>query len=204
MILKGYELGAFDCLNKPIRPEVLRAKAAVFVQLQQRTLELREKAEELRVEQNRAHERELQMQRSRFEAEAMKRQMHELAAADRRKDEFLAILAHELRNPLQPLRTVIDLIRQRPDAPLSKPTQETLERRVHHMSRLVDDLLDVARFATGKLLLRNEHVLFGDVVTEALAACHPTLAARGHVVGVTEVSPGTTAIDHVRTFQAEH
>src|SRR5262245_29730548 len=91
-ILKGYELGAFDFLMKPIRPEVLRAKASVFIELQQRTLELQQKADELRQEQTRAHERELTMQRKRFEGEVLERQMAQMSEADRRKDEFLAIL----------------------------------------------------------------------------------------------------------------
>src|SRR5712671_5737498 len=99
-ILKGYELGAFDFLMKPIRPEVLRAKASVFVQLQERTIELQHKADELREAQARAHERELVAQRKRFETEAMERQMQQMTETDRRKDEFLAILSHELRNPL--------------------------------------------------------------------------------------------------------
>lgn len=106
-ILRGYELGAFDFLMKPIRPEVLRAKASVFITLQERTLELHRKAEELRVAQERAHERELAMQRRRFEAEALELQMQQMSEAERRKDEFLAILAHELRNPLQPLQTAV-------------------------------------------------------------------------------------------------
>src|SRR5678815_5589456 len=92
-ILRGYELGAFDFLMKPIRPEVLRAKATVFIELQQRTLELQQKADELRTEQARAHEREMTMQRKRFEADSLERQMAQMSEADRRKDEFLAILA---------------------------------------------------------------------------------------------------------------
>src|SRR6266567_737309 len=119
-VLRGYELGAFDFLMKPIRPEVLRAKATVFVQLQERTIELAVKADELRQVQIRAYERELHAQRRRFEAEVMERQMLQLAEADRRKDEFLAILAHELRNPLQPLQTAVELIDQDPDRPVSQ------------------------------------------------------------------------------------
>src|SRR4051794_13301407 len=88
-VLRGYELGAFDFLLKPIRPEVLRAKATVFVQLQERTIELAIKAEELRQAQGRAHQREMQAQRRRFETEVMERQMQQLAETDRRKDEFL-------------------------------------------------------------------------------------------------------------------
>src|SRR5262249_56328949 len=78
-VLRGYELGAFDFLMKPIRPEVLRAKATVFVQLQERTIELAVKAEELRQEQARAHERELQSQRRRWQAEVMARQRFHLS-----------------------------------------------------------------------------------------------------------------------------
>ena len=114
-VLRGYELGAFDFLVKPIRPEVLRAKASVFVELQERTIELQHKAAELREAQARDHERELAMQRRRLEAEALERQMAHMAEAQRRKDEFLAILAHELRNPLQPIQTALELLERSPD-----------------------------------------------------------------------------------------
>src|SRR6185295_775824 len=113
-VLRGYELGAFDFMIKPIRPEVLRAKASVFVELQERTLELQHKAAELREAQARDHELELAMQRRRLEAEALERQMAHMAEAQRRKDEFLAILAHELRNPLQPIQTALELIERSP------------------------------------------------------------------------------------------
>ncbi len=121
-VLRGYELGAFDFLMKPIRPEVLRAKATVFVQLQERTIELAQRSEELRRAQKGAHERELQAQRRRFEAEVLEAQMKQLAETDRRKDEFLAILSHELRNPLQPLQTAVEVLEHDPDAP-STPTK---------------------------------------------------------------------------------
>src|SRR5258706_7464594 len=70
-ILRAYLLGACDFLQKPVRPEVLRAKATTFIQLQDRTRELQQKAEELRLAQSRMHERELAMQRERFEAEVL-------------------------------------------------------------------------------------------------------------------------------------
>jgi DNA-binding response OmpR family regulator/HAMP domain-containing protein len=149
-ILKGYELGAFDFMTKPVRPEVLRAKAAVFMQLQERTLELHQKAEELRAAQARAHERELTMQRKRFEAEVLERQMQQMAEADKRKDEFLAILAHELRNPLQPLQTAVEVMEHEPDKPVPERVRGVIRRQVHFIGRLVDDLLDVARFQTGE------------------------------------------------------
>src|SRR5688500_1540148 len=163
-VLKGYELGAFDFLMKPIRPEVLRAKASVFVQLQERTIELQQKAEELRREQERTHERELVAQRKRFEAEVLEQKMEQMSEVDRRKDEFLAILSHELRNPLQPLQTAVEVLEHDPDAPVPARIRGIIQRQVHHITRLVDDLLDIARLNAGKLELRREPVPLGSIV----------------------------------------
>jgi signal transduction histidine kinase len=183
-ILKGYELGAFDFLMKPIRPEVLRAKASVFIELQQRTLELHDKAEQLRDAQARAHERELAMQRKRFEQEALERQVEQMAEVDRRKDEFLAILAHELRNPLQPLQTAVEIMANTADQPVPERVRGIISRQVQHIGRLVDDLLDVARFQSGKLSLRKEHVPLDAIITEALNDMRPVITGRKHVVEV--------------------
>jgi len=184
-VLRGYELGAFDFLMKPIRPEVLRAKATVFVQLQERTIELANKAEELRQEQARAHLRELHNQRRRFETEVMERQMQQLAETDRRKDEFLAILAHELRNPLQPLQTAVEVLEHEPDKPVPVRIRRIVQRQVQHMTRLVDDLLDVARFTAGKLELRREPIDLEAIVEEAMASCGSAIQARDHRIAVT-------------------
>src|SRR5574338_267550 len=183
-ILKGYELGAFDFMTKPVRPEVLRAKATVFIELQQRTLELAQKADELRQEQARAHERELTMQRRRFEAEVLERQMAQMADADRRKDEFLAILAHELRNPLQPLQTAVELMEHTPDEPVPERVRGIIQRQVHHIGRLVDDLLDVARFQTGKLDPRREPLSLAEIVNEAVNDSKASAESRNHTVSV--------------------
>jgi signal transduction histidine kinase len=184
-VLRGYELGAFDFLMKPIRPEVLRAKATVFVQLQERTIELAVKADELRQAQARAHERELQAQRRRFEAEVMERQMQQLAETDRRKDEFLAILAHELRNPLQPLQTAVEVLEHDPDKPVPVRIRKIVQRQVQHITRLVDDLLDVARFTAGKLELRREPIDLAEIIEEAVASCKTAIDARQHRVEIT-------------------
>jgi two-component system, sensor histidine kinase len=181
-VLKGYELGAFDFLMKPIRPEVLRAKASVFVQLQERTIELQQKAEELRKAQERAHERELSAQRKRFEAEVMERQMAQMAETDRRKDEFLAILSHELRNPLQPLQTAVEVLEHDPSAPVPARIRQIIQRQVHHITRLVDDLLDIARLNAGKLELRREQVALDAIVDEALQSCQASIQGRRHEV----------------------
>jgi signal transduction histidine kinase len=184
-VLRGYELGAFDFLMKPIRPEVLRAKASVFVQLQERTIELQHKAEELRQAQSRAHERELLAQRKRFETEVMERQMAQMAETDRRKDEFLAILSHELRNPLQPLQTAVEVLEHDPSAPVPVRVRGIIQRQVHHITRLVDDLLDIARLNAGKLELRREPVALDSIVDEAVLSCRTKIESRKHQVTVT-------------------
>jgi signal transduction histidine kinase len=201
-VIRGYELGAFDFLMKPIRPEVLRAKATVFVQLQERTIELAIKADELRQAQARAHERELQAQRRRFEAEVMERQMQQLAETDRRKDEFLAILAHELRNPLQPLQTAVEVLEHDPDKPVPVRIRKIVQRQVQHITRLVDDLLDVARFTAGKLDLRREPVDLEVIIEEALLSCRGAIDARGHRVELTPLDgPAIVHGDPLRLVQ---
>jgi two-component system, sensor histidine kinase len=201
-VLRGYELGAFDFLIKPIRPEVLRAKATVFVQLQERTIELAVKADELRQAQIRAYERELHAQRRRFEAEVMERQMQQLAEADRRKDEFLAILAHELRNPLQPLQTAVEVLEHEPDKPVPARIRKIVQRQVQHITRLVDDLLDVARFTSGKLELRREPLDLDDVVDEAVASCRTSIDSRNHHLQISaHTPPAIVHGDPVRLIQ---
>jgi signal transduction histidine kinase len=183
-IIKGYELGAFDFLMKPIRAEVLRAKAGVFIELQQRTFELHDKAEQLRAEQARAHERELTMQRKRFEAEALERQVAQMEDVDRRKDEFLAILAHELRNPLQPLQTAVEIMATNATQPVPERVRNIISRQVQHIGRLVDDLLDVARFQSGKLGLRKEIVPLDAIITEAVSDMRRQAEGRKHTLSV--------------------
>jgi signal transduction histidine kinase len=188
-ILKGYELGAFDFMTKPVRPEVLRAKASVFIELQERTLELHQKAEQLRAAQARAHERELTMQRKRFEAEVLERQMQQMAEADRRKDEFLAILAHELRNPLQPLQTAVEVMEHEAEKPVPERVRGIIRRQVHFIGRLVDDLLDVARFQTGKLELRREPLSIDKVVEEAVSDMRTPAQQRKHALEIEGTRP---------------
>jgi signal transduction histidine kinase len=201
-VLRGYELGAFDFLMKPIRPEVLRAKATVFVQLQERTIELAVKADELRQAQVRAYERELHGQRRRFEAEVMERQMQQLAEADRRKDEFLAILAHELRNPLQPLQTAVEVLEHEPDKPVPARIRKIVQRQVQHITRLVDDLLDVARFTAGKLELRREPTDLDSIVEEAVASCRTSIDSRNHHLEISaHTPPAIVHGDPVRLIQ---
>jgi|GEM_PF-421570 len=114
-------------------------------------------------------------------------------SASRAKDEFLAMLGHELRNPLSPMITVLHLMQRRaPDA--FRKEREVLERQLRHMEHLVNDLLDVARIAQGKLALQRERVELGRVVADALEAAGPLLQARGHEVRV-QVPPSGLAVE---------
>ncbi len=200
--LHGYALGAFAFLMKPIRPEVVLAKVGVLVQLQERTLELKAKADELRQAQTRAHERALLAQRRRFETEALELEMRQLTETNRRKDEFLSILAHELRNPLQPLQTAVEVLEHHPDQPVPPRIRAIVQRQVHHITRLVDDLLDVARFNAGKLELRREPVALTLVIDEAITQCEAAIAARRHVIEILgEAAPVIVDGDPIRLTQ---
>ena len=108
-----------------------------------------------------------------------------LRIADRRKDEFLAMLAHELRNPLAPLRNALEILRRcGADTPLARDARAMMERQLRQMVRLVDDLLDVSRITTGKLTLRSGPVLLADVVTSAVDTARPLIERRDHALRV--------------------
>jgi PAS domain S-box-containing protein len=104
-----------------------------------------------------------------------------LREADQRKDEFLATLAHELRNPLAPIRNSLQILRMpRVDAKTIDRLRDMLERQVHHLVRLVDDLLDVSRVMRGKIELRRERVELATVVASAVETVQPLLDSQGH------------------------
>ncbi len=105
---------------------------------------------------------------------------------DRRKDEFLAMLAHELRNPLTPIRNVAHILgRVPPEAGSLKRTSEMLERQASHLTRLVDDLLDVARITHRRVELRREVVKLEHVVATAIETVRPLLESRRQIVTTT-------------------
>ena len=104
-----------------------------------------------------------------------------LIEADRRKDEFLAMLGHELRNPLTPIRNAAQVLaRMQSPEPQVCWAQEIIERQVVHLTRLVDDLLDVSRIVRGKVALRQETLLLATVVNQALDMARPLVEAKGH------------------------
>jgi len=108
-----------------------------------------------------------------------------LRVADRRKDEFLAMLAHELRNPLAPLRNALEILKRRgADPKIAKEAREMMERQLRQLVRLVDDLLDVSRITTGKLALRAEATEIRDVVQSGVDTAQPLIDARGHTLTI--------------------
>jgi signal transduction histidine kinase/integral membrane sensor domain MASE1/ActR/RegA family two-component response regulator len=104
-----------------------------------------------------------------------------LRESDRRKDEFLATLAHELRNPLAPIRSGLEVMRiSADDATIVAEMRDTMASQVSHLVALVDDLLDVSRISQGKLSLRTAPVKLSDVIHDAVALCRPVVDDAGH------------------------
>jgi PAS domain S-box-containing protein len=114
-----------------------------------------------------------------------KRAEEALREADRRKDEFLATLGHELRNPLAPIRNGLELLRlAEPGSDTAAHAQAMMERQTAHLVRLVDDLLEISRISTGKLELRPETVELAAVLGSAIETSRPLIDARGHELKV--------------------
>ena len=126
-----------------------------------------------------------------------------LRIANRRKDEFLAMLAHELRNPLAPLRNALEILKRRgAETPVARDAREMMERQLRQMVRLVDDLLDVSRISTGKLALRTEIVALQDVIASAIDTAKPLIDLRQHALtAVLPAEPLLVEADATRLSQ---
>jgi len=168
--LRGYESGGVDYVPVPIVPEILRAKVSVFADLYRKTRALERLNAEL---ERRVSER----------TAALEASTAALKDADRRKDEFLAMLAHELRNPLAPISTAVQLLRLKElsDAQRER-ARDVLERQVQHLVLLVDDLLDVSRITRGVITLQHERVLIGTVIARAVETARPMIDSRRHTL----------------------
>lgn len=185
--LRGYQTGAVDYVSVPVVPEILRAKIGVFVDLYRKTAQLERlnRTLEERVSA-RTSELETSVAQLKVSERRLRQQGEALAEADRRKNEFLAMLAHELRNPLQPIRMAIELMR----SPATPPDRRdwsyvVIERQVSQLVRLVDDLLDASRITSGKLSLRKERADLASVVSGAVEAQRPSAEARQQQLSVT-------------------
>src|SRR5262245_26260843 len=209
--LKGYKLGAVDYVYIPVVPEILRSKVSVLVELhlQRRELQtLNRSLEEAnrRLELANTHlqeekTRELEslnqtLKRANTDLEHTNRVLQSevteraraeqaLKEADRHKDEFLAVLAHELRNPLAPIRNAVEIMRR---SALSDPqlawSRDVIERQVKHLTRLVDDLLDVSRITRGNINLSREPVAVTTIVARAIETIQPLIAEQRHELTV--------------------
>ena len=196
--LRGYKLGAVDYVMVPVIPEILRSKVEVLAELHRKRRELQALNESLAAD-NQALQREkaaqlealnqslreaneaLALRNAELQVEVAERQRMEqqLRDADQRKDEFLATLAHELRNPLAPLQNALSIRRVELEG-RTDPLQDTMERQMHHLVRLIDDLLDVARVTRGKLVLRSRDTSLGDVLATAIEIATPAIQAGSH------------------------
>jgi signal transduction histidine kinase/CheY-like chemotaxis protein len=192
-------------------PEILRSKVSVLVELHLQRRELQELNRSLE-EANRRLElantnlmeektRELEslnqtLKRANTDLEQTNRVLQSevseraraeaaLKEADRHKDEFLAVLAHELRNPLAPIRNAVEIMRRSalPDPQLAW-SRDVIERQVKHLTRLVDDLLDVSRITRGNINLSREGVLVTTIVARAIETIQPLIAEQRHELQV--------------------
>ncbi len=108
-----------------------------------------------------------------------------LADLDRRKDEFLAMLSHELRNPLAPISNAVRLLRmQKNDDPVQVQARNVIERQVAQLNHLVDDLLEISRITTGRVQLRQEQIALAGVVERAVESTQPLVGLRRHALSV--------------------
>ena len=116
----------------------------------------------------------------------LERSVEQLRAADRRKDEFLAMLGHELRNPLASMRNDVQILRRMaPADPAPARAIERIDRQVAHMVQLVDDLLDVSRISQGRISLQKERIELATLIECALATSRPFIEAHRHTLAVT-------------------
>lgn len=136
--------------------------------------------------------------------DAQKRSEEALRVTDRRKDTFLAVLAHELRNPLAPLRNSLEILkRSEANSKLNEQARTTMERQLSHMVRLVDDLLDLSRINSDKLELQRQPVALAEVVLQAVETVRPLIAEAGHELLIDLPSePMQLNADTVRLSQA--
>ncbi len=214
--LKGYELGAVDYVYVPVVPQILRSKVQVLVELHRQRLELQRLNESLaraNTELDKAHRKlkresasELaELNRSLAAANArLEAANAALIDADQRKDDFLAILGHELRNPLAPIRSAVEILKRKgPSDPTLERMRDMIDRQAQHMTRLVDDLLDVSRITRGKINLRLEPTDLGVIAKRAVEVNVPAIEARGLEVAL--LAPGEPVLvngDGVRLGQA--
>jgi len=214
--LKGYKLGAVDYVLIPVVPEILRSKVAVLVELHLKRRELQQlnstlahanaqlalAHSNLQAEKTRELERLNDSLREAVSGlEQANRALHnenaerarmeqQLKEADRHKDEFLAMLAHELRNPLAPIHNAIRLMHlKRLEEPQLQWARDVIDRQATHLTRLVDDLLDVSRITRGKINIEVRPLELAAAVARAVETVQPMLTQQQHELRIDLPTP---------------
>ena len=202
--LKGYELGAVDYVYVPVVPEILRGKVQVLIELHRQRRELErlnkslaaanaalqaEKARELEALNGTLAQAnaELAETNATLQEQILERERAQqaLEAADRRKDDFLAMLSHELRNPLAAIQGSIELMQRIAiEDPQLQWARDVVARQNRHLTRLIEDLLDVSRITRGTLTLRKEPVELREVAQLAIETVRPLIDSRRHELTV--------------------
>ena len=168
---RGYGAGAVDFIQKPIEPDIIRTKARVFCDLHEQR-------------------RQLAVQRDELESNAKN-----LRDADRHKNEFLAVLGHELRNPIMALGAGLALMRRREhDIGTVQGIREQMERHLSHLTRLVEDLMDISRIDQGKISLKKDRVELSKVLASAIELSRPVIDTEGHALSL-EITAGPIWLD---------
>ena len=199
--MRGYRLGAFDYVMVPIIPEILRSKVISLAELYRKRRELEavnrhlasanaalvaEKSRELGLlnESLRQANTELEARNAQLHTEIGERLRIEarLIDQDQRKDQFLAMLAHELRNPLASLVNAVNAFTLA--APEDHPMHGAMSRQLSLLVRLIDDLLDVARIGRGQLTIRQQPTTLNAIIDSAIETISPMLNAGPHVLNV--------------------
>ena len=188
-VLEGYGSGAVDYLVKPVNAAVLRSKVAVFAELHRKNREIAiaNRALLAEVTERRRAEEQLQQMNENLDhlvaerTQSLEQLQAELRETDRRKDAFIATLAHELRNPLAPVRSAAQILQlSAAGAQDSERARTIIARQVAVMARLIDDLMDVSRINRGHIELRRERVELAHVLDLAVEASRPHIAEFGH------------------------
>jgi signal transduction histidine kinase len=158
---RGYEAGAVDFIQKPIEPDIIRSKTRVFCDLYEQR-------------------RQIALQRDALETYA-----ENLNTANTHKNQFLAILGHELRNPIMALGAGLALLKRRGgDVEKAQGIRIQMESQIAHLSRLVEDLLDISRIDQGKISLKKERVELASVLAAAIELSRPLIDNEHHTLSL--------------------
>ena len=183
LALQALDAGASDFLVKG------KIDAAVLERSIRYALQQKRHADEL---ERKVADRTAELERANAALHAGKEALRD---ADRRKNEFLATLAHELRNPLAPVRNAVEILRMKgPDIPELHWARDIIDRQTQAMTRLIDDLMDISRINQGKLELKREQVELANIVQGAIETSRPLIESMGHELTVT-LPPGPVIVD---------